>query len=85
MIRLKIIAPAVALAGLVGLAGNAGAIPLPNGASLDAIGANASQTNLVQKAHACHRRWVWGWSTLFGRRLTHRHVGPACRPIRPRR
>lgn len=85
MIGRRIIAPAVAFAGLVGLAGNAGAIPLPNSVSLDAIGANASRGSLVQKTHGCHRGWVRGWSAHWGRRLAHRHVGPYCRPVRPQR
>lgn len=85
MIKLKIIAPAVALAGLVGLAGNASAIPLPASELLKATQADASRGNLVQKVHGCHRVWVRGWSVFFGRRLVHRHYGPYCRPIRPRR
>jgi hypothetical protein len=43
----------------------------------DAI--DSVQSEILLRAHGCHRYWEMGWSNVYGRNLVHRH-GDNCRP-----
>lgn len=35
----------------------------------------------IVDVNRCHRRCRYAYSRRWGRRIRHRHVGPACRPV----
>jgi hypothetical protein len=70
-----------AFAGICFLATTAPAAPPGQGAG-STIGA-AAEVSLVEQAHGCNRVCTLGRVRQWGGALRlHRHVGPACRPVR---
>ena len=61
--------------------GNGATAPLSEGVKSTLVAAGA--TSLIEPAHGCHRACRFGRvGSWGGAARLHRHVGPACRPVR---
>jgi hypothetical protein len=79
--KLALLAALSGALALAFVAGNGATTPLGEGMTSTLVAAGA--TSLIEPAHGCHRLCRFGRVGRWGgaARL-HRHVGPACRPVR---
>jgi hypothetical protein len=85
MTYIRTFALALAVASLAMLGAAVQAAPIGGADNMSKIGGQLDNPTAPIKVHGCNRAWRLAYVPRWGVVAWHRHVGPRCIPIRPRR